>query len=148
MVLFPNDYLAIMPAALTDLPNEVIFQILLYVPPSSAPALQQISRRFNDLSQPLLWRHHCRTQYRYWSQEHSIQQKFSDNAAKADWKKIFARRHLIDRTTGHKLDSILASQVGRIEKSESIVGLGYDAKDALLRHLTIEEGAKDVLARR
>ena len=58
------------------------------------------------------------------------------------------RRHVVDRTTSHELDSILTSQVGRIEKSETIVGLGYDAKDALLRHLNVGKDAEDILARR
>lgn len=137
-----------MPITLSDLPNEVLFQILLYVHPSSTAALQQISRRFNNLVQPLLWKHHCRTQFRYWSQGHSIESKFSKSAAEVEWKNVFASRQVIDRITSNKIDSILASQVGRIKKSETIVELGYDAKDALLRHLRVGEAAEDVLARR
>lgn len=137
-----------MPASLTDLPNEVVFQILLQVPPSSAPALQRLSRRFNDLAQQSLWKHHCRTQFRYWSQGNDIQGKLLRNEASADWKGIFKRRHRADRTTSRELDGILAGQCGRIKRSEIIVELGYDAKDTLLRSLSVGEDAGDVLARR
>ena len=135
-------------ATLDDLPNEVIQHILLYVPPASVPALQRVSRRFNDLTQPLLWRYHCRTQFRYWDEKHGIQDKFSGNIAKVDWKKAFSERHNIDRSISQAIDSILSRQTGRIEKFEQIVGFGYDAKDALLRHLNVGDEADDVLARR
>lgn len=137
-----------MPASLTDLPNEVIFQILLHVPPSSTPALQRISRRFNDLAQSFLWKHHCQTQFRYWSQGNDIRDKLFSNEASTDWKQVFKRRHIADRTTSHELDSIIASQLDRIKSSEIIAGLGYDAKDTLLRNLSVGEDAEDVLARR
>lgn len=70
------------------------------------------------------------------------------NAADVDWKGIYSERHLIDRSANHQIDSILASQVGRIEKSTKIIGLGYDAKDTLVRHLGVGDDAEDVLARR
>lgn len=137
-----------MPTGFLDLPNELIFEIFLHVSPSSAPALQQICRRLHDLVQPLLWRHHCRTQFRYWSKQHDIEAKFSDKAANIDWKKIFLERHTTDRNVRHDIDSILASQVGRIQKSERTVGYGYDAKDTLMRDLRVGDEAEDVLARR
>lgn len=136
-----------MPTSLTDLPNEVIFQILLHVPPSSAHTLQHICRRFNDLTQPLLWKYHCRTQFSYWSQGHCIQEKFADKAAKIDWKKIFSDRQIVDQCTNQEINDILTSQQGRIEKSEKIVDLGYDTKDELLRNLHVNDEAPDVLAR-
>ena len=137
-----------MTITLDKLPNEIIFQILLYIPPSSVPALQQVSKQFNDLSQPLLWRYHCNTSFRYWSPEHAIDEKFNGPVAKVDWKKVFAERRQIDRSISREIDSILDSQVGRIEKTSRIVGFGYDAKDTLLRHLSVADDADDVLARR
>lgn len=134
--------------SLASLPNEIIQQILLYIPPSSAPAIQQVSRRFNDLIQPILWRYHCRTQFRYWDRKHNIQEKFADDVAKVDWKKVFATRHSVDRATSRAIDAILSCQVGRVEKFQSIVRFGYDAKDTLLRHLNVGDDAEDVLARR
>ena len=133
---------------LTDLPNEIIFQILTYLPPASVPTLQRVSQRLNELSQPLLWRYYCRTQFKYWSEHHNIQKKFVDDVTKVDWKKVFLERHSVDRTTTTQLNSILSSQTCRIEKAEKIVRYGYDAKDSLVRHLRVEDDAEDVLARR
>jgi len=77
-----------------------------------------------------------------------MQEKFSGPVAKVDWKKVFAERHGIDRTTSQEINSILATQVSRIDKTEKIIGYGYDAKDTLLRHLNVQDDAADVLARR
>ncbi len=55
---------------------------------------------------------------------------------------------MVDRNISHCLDSIIASQVGRIGKAEKIVAFGYDAKDTLLRHMSVPDEAEDVLARR
>ena len=137
-----------MTLTLDKLPNEVIFQILLCIPPSSVPALQQVSKRFSDLSQPLLWRYHCSALFNYWSPEHAIEEKFNGPVAKVNWKKVFAERRQIDRSISREIDSILGSQVGRIEKTSRIVEHGYDAKDTLLRHLSVADDADDVLARR
>ena len=137
-----------MQVSLTHLPNEVILHILFYLPPDCVPALQQVSQRFNDLAQPLLWKYHCRTQFKHWSEEHCMREKLSDNASKVDWKLIFTKRHNIDRAVSRELDSILSSQLGRNEKIQRIACFGYDAKDTLLRHLNIGEEAEDVLARR
>lgn len=140
--------MAVPATSLSDLPNEIIQQILFYIPPSSALATQRISRRFYDLTQPILWRYHCRTQFKYWDQKHNIQAKVADNVAKVDWKDVFSSRHSIDRATSHAIDAILACQISRVEKFQSIVGFGYDAKDTLLRHLNVDDDAEDVLARR
>lgn len=133
---------------LNELPNEVIHQILLHLPPTSAPKVQQVSRQFDESAQPILWRSHCRTHFKYWSAEHEIQQKFSGIVAKVDWKKVFLERHNVDRATTLHLDSIISSQTNRISKSRNIVAYGYDAKDTLLRHLDVGDEAEDVLARR
>ncbi|KAL8912271.1 MAG: hypothetical protein Q9171_002726 [Xanthocarpia ochracea] len=137
-----------MTTVLSDLPIEVLFQIFLCVPPASIPALQQVCRKFNDLSQPLLWRHHCQTQFKYWDPKHDIKAKYAQSAAKVDWKQLFQTRHLADRAISHELENILSSQTGRIELSERILVHGYDAKDTLLRHLNVGDDAEDVLARR
>lgn len=137
-----------MTVLLSDLPTEILFQILLWAPPVSIPTFQQVCRKFNALSQPVLWRHHCRRQFRYWSPEHDIFTKLSQDAAQIDWKHIFRNRHLTDSAISHDLERILSSQRGRIAKSERIIAHGYDAKDTLLRHLNVSDEADDVLARR
>ncbi|KAL6721101.1 hypothetical protein ACLMJK_000201 [Lecanora helva] len=133
---------------LSDLPNEIIYQILLCVPPASVTKVQQVSRQFNELAQPILWRHYCETRYTYWSSEHHIREKLSGAVAKVDWKSIFSERHKVDRMIDRGIDSILETQKGRVKKAESIVTHGYDAKDALLRHMAVGDDADDVLARR
>ncbi|KAL8798516.1 MAG: hypothetical protein Q9182_006605 [Xanthomendoza sp. 2 TL-2023] len=134
--------------SLTALPAEILFQILLCVPPSTIPILQQVCRKFNELSQPLLWRQHCRTQFKYWKPEHDITAKYAQSAAQVDWKQLFQQRHLADGAISREIEDILASQTGRIERSERIIAHGYDAKDTLLRHLNVADEAEDVLARR
>ncbi|KAL8810125.1 MAG: hypothetical protein Q9200_002832 [Gallowayella weberi] len=134
--------------SLTALPPEILFQILLCVPPSTIPILQQVCRKFNQLSQPLLWRQHCRTQFKYWKPEHDIAAKYAQSAAQVDWKHLFQQRHLADGAISRDIEDILSSQTGRIERSERIIAHGYDAKDTLLRHLNVDDDAEDVLARR
>ncbi len=133
---------------LSELPNEIIYQILLYVPPTSVVKVQQVCRQFNDLLQPILWRHHCSTQFTFWNPDHEIREKLSGPVAKVDWKNMFSARHGVDHMTNQELESILKVQKGRVEKTERIVGHGYDVKDALLRHLNVGEDTNDVLARR
>ncbi|KAL9099411.1 MAG: hypothetical protein Q9163_005083 [Psora crenata] len=77
-----------------------------------------------------------------------IQEKFIDEVTKNDWKHIYAERYKIDQEVSSAIDSILAVQVGRINKTKRIVDYGYDAKDTILRHFTIADDAEDVLARR
>ena len=138
----------IMAITLTELPVEILRQIISYIPPTSVPTVQTVSRKFNDLPQPLLWRDHCRTHFEYWSPKHDLQQKLLGSVVETDWKKLFFHRHSIDRSITQDVDGILASQRNRIEKAERIMGHGYDAKDALLQHLNVGDDAEDVLARR
>ncbi|KAI4098489.1 MAG: hypothetical protein L6R37_006476 [Teloschistes peruensis] len=133
---------------LHDLPSEILFQILLGVPPPSVLAIQQVCRKFNDLAQPLLWRSHCRTQFSYWRPEHKIATKLAQKASRVDWKDLFRTRHLADRAISDELEEILSSQTGRIERSEKILAHDYDAKDTLLRNFHINDDCEDVLARR
>jgi F-box protein 21 len=134
--------------SLIDLPNEILFQILIYVPPNLTPAILLTSRRFNDVADPRLWRFHCQTQYRYWSQDHGLKKALLDNSDSVEWKKVFSERYNKDKKISDYIDSIVASQSGRIEKAERIVSFGYDAKDTLLRHINTPDDADDVLARR
>ncbi|KKK12880.1 hypothetical protein AOCH_007190 [Aspergillus ochraceoroseus] len=74
--------------------------------------------------------------------------KLSSPISAVDWKALYISRHLVDCATSQLLDSILTSQAGRIEKFQSVINLGYDAKDTLLRHISIDSAAEDYLARR
>ena len=137
-----------MAITLSELPVEVLHHILSYIPPSSVPTVQTVSRKFNNLPQPLLWREHCFTHFKYWSTDHDLQQKFAGAVDKTDWKTLFSDRYSIDRSISREVDGILATQRNRIEKAENIMAHGYDAKDTLLRHRNVGDDAEDVLARR
>ena len=137
-----------MAITLSELPTEVLHHIISYIPPSSVPTFQTVSRKFKDLPQPLLWRDHCCTHFKYWSSEHDIQQKLAGAFVGTDWKKLFSDRYSVNRAITRDVDRILATQRDRIEKAERIIGYGYDAKDTLLQHLNIGDDAEDVLARR
>ena len=133
---------------LDELPIEVLQQIISYISPSSLPTIQTVSRKFNDLPQPLLWRDHCCTHFKHWKSEHNLQSRLSGTIDESDWKKLFSDRYSIDRAITRDIDGILASQRNRTEKAERIMGHGYDAKDTLIRHINVADDVEDVLARR
>ena len=138
-----------MPAAgFLGLPNEVLQQILLHVPTTSLAACRRLSRRLRDLVTQVVWRHHCASDFHYWSLRHRIRDKFLEDVGGVDWEKLYQGRYEADKAISRYLDDILARQVGRTQKFERIVEYGYDAKDTLLRHLQVHDEADDVLARR
>ena len=134
--------------ALGDLPQEILYQVFTHIPPVEIPKLELVCNKFNGICGPLLWRECCRLQYQYWSTDHRIEEKFSQLAVEHNWKHIYAERHRIDRDVSRQIDSILASQLGRLDKTRRIIEHGYDAKDILLTHLNTEIDVEDVLARR
>ena len=77
-----------------------------------------------------------------------MEESFKENVEKLDWKRIFEERYIIDRSVDRKVDSIISSQVGRMEKFQQVLSYGYAAKDALLRHMNTNDATEDVLARR
>ena len=143
-----NVVLNSMAVTLSELPLEILHQIISYISPSSLPTVQAVSRKYNDLPRPILWRDHCRTHFKYWSPQHDSQQRLSAAVAETDWKELFSDRYSIDRSITRDVDGILGGQQDRIEKAERIMRHGYDAKDALLQHLNVGDDAEDVLARR
>ncbi|TAQ84599.1 hypothetical protein B7494_g7082 [Chlorociboria aeruginascens] len=136
--------------SLIDLPDEVLQHIFYYFSPEDTLLnVDHISKRFNRLSnEPLLWRYHCRVQFRYWDSNHRIRQKFAGNVGDVDWKTLFLYRQQVDLQTTRTLDSILEGQIDRIGKFEEISKFGYDAKDTLLRHCHTSSEADDALARK
>ncbi|KAI9369452.1 Hemimethylated DNA-binding protein YccV like-domain-containing protein [Aspergillus egyptiacus] len=135
--------------SLDDLPEEILHNILWFCHPHGSAALEGTARRFRGVTnEPLLWRHYCLTHFRFWGRVHDIQVKLSSAVSTVDWKALYIARHLVDGATGRLLDSILTSQTGRIEKFRSVVKFGYDAKDTLLRNISISPDTEDYLARR
>ncbi|KAL4901838.1 hypothetical protein BDW74DRAFT_71034 [Aspergillus multicolor] len=124
---------------LRDLPEEILYNILLFCDALDSVAVGSTARRFRGVTnEPLLWRHYCQAHFKFWA----------NTPQTPDWKALYISRYLIDRATTQLLDSILASQTGRIEKFRSIINFGYDAKDTLLRNLLVDSSAEDYLARR
>ena len=135
--------------SLFGLPDEILHCILCYGSPFSSTALEQASSRFRSVTnEPLLWRSYCQSDYKFWDKKHAFWQKSTYPASTVDWKDLYKTRFLIDVTTTILLNSILASQTGRIEKVRRIIGFGYDAKDTLLRHTDADSSKPDYLARR
>ncbi|KAF7715124.1 Uncharacterized protein PECH_007625 [Penicillium ucsense] len=134
--------------SLDHLPEEILHAILCYLHPRSAAVLEQTSRRFKSVtSVPLLWRHYCASHFKSWDRKHDILHKIIAPPSEVDWKALFVLRSQTDRAVTRLLDSILASQTGRIEKFRAVIDFGYDAKDTLVRHSEVESG-EDYLARR
>lgn len=133
-----------------DLPDEVLQHVLYYLSPHDVLArIQRVSKRLNRLgSEPLLWRHHCRAEYKYWDSKHSMRRTYIGNVGDVDWQTIFVHRRKIDRETTRTLNSIIGGQTNRIQKFKAIADFGYDAKDSLLYHCHADEATEDVLARR
>ena len=137
------------PMNLCDLPSEVVHQILLLIQPTSLPKLELVSKRFSEFAnQPLLWQHHCRDQFMYWNAARNMKEKFAGNVADTDWKELYSERYKIDRNVTLGINSLLATQTGRIQTSAEIVGFGHEAKDTLISHCNTGDDADDVLARR
>lgn len=135
--------------SLSEFPEEILYNILLFCSASDTVVVGSAARRFWGVTnEPLLWRQYCRTQFKYWAQRHGMPAKLSSPVSSVDWKALYISRHLVDRTTGQLLDSILTSQTGRIEKFQSITRFGYDAKDTLLRNIFVDSCTEDYLARR
>ena len=136
-------------AFLDNLADEIIQNILYYLPIDSLYEVLQASRRLNRIAnEPSLWRDYCRADFRYWDEDHEIRGRFTAGVSSTHWKELYLYRRRTDIKTTRLLNDILLRQPDRIKKFQAIAELGYDAKDTLLQHLHVEDNAEDVLARR
>jgi len=144
------DHIQPPPDFLGRLPDEVVQHILLYCTPSHIiKHIQLVCKRFDRLSSdPLLWRHHCKVEFKYWDVKHQIRKKFRGDANVEQWRNLYAYRIRTHKITTRLLDSIIADQVDRISKYKQIADIGYDAKDTLLLHCHSLSTEDDYLARR
>lgn len=134
--------------ALTDLPDEILRCICFFVDWDDALSIQATCRRLVDVvTEPLLWKYHCRRTFKHWAASHHLSTKLGD-ATFWQWKQLFKERYEAEAKTRSALARIIASQTGRIQKIEDIVSLGYDAKDVLLREYARAMDFDDGLARR
>ncbi|EEY23624.1 F-box domain-containing protein [Verticillium alfalfae VaMs.102] len=135
---------------LEEIPDEIIHHILSYVSPeNNLLSVQLLSRRLNTIAnEPLLWRQHCRTSFKYWGPDHDFQAKLDGKVSDVDWKGLFLVRKATNARISNLFDGILATKLGRVRRFEQICLLGYDAKDFLLEQCHTIDTADDVLARR
>ena len=129
-----------------SLPDEIIQQIVSYLPYQSVIAVEQTCHRIQGLIGPAVWRHLCRTNYQYWAPDRQILAKSARPVGDVDWRSLFIERVKLDREIDSRLHQILSEQHDRTRKVKWIVELGWDAKDALLRH-TKAHDVDDILAR-
>ncbi|KAJ5555468.1 hypothetical protein N7461_003938 [Penicillium sp. DV-2018c] len=134
--------------SLIHLPDEILNSILCYSSPQTCVVLEETNTRFRNVTnEPLLWRHHCESYYKFWDGRHEFPRRLVSPVHLTDWKALFICKYQIDRFVSRLLDDILDSQTGRIEKFRRVINLGYDAKDTLLHHSLVDSG-DDHLARR
>lgn len=138
-----------MTLTLDRLPDEILLSVLCYSPPPSSVALARTARRFRSVTnEPTLWRFYSQAYFNFWHVKHDMPKKLSGPVLLVNWRALYITRHLIDGMVSKLLDSILQTQTGRIEKFRAIIDLGYDAKDTLLRHISVNPEEPDFLARR
>lgn len=117
---------------LTDLPDEVIQNVLFRLDYKTSLALEETCRRFRNVTnEPLLWKSFCRNGWMKWHPRHQFQAKVAGSEF-TGWKALFAERTRSSRETRGLVEAILEHDLNRIPKVERIVELGWDAKDALL----------------
>ncbi|KAH7154861.1 Transglutaminase-like superfamily-domain-containing protein [Dactylonectria estremocensis] len=135
---------------LDHVPDEIIHHLLYYVSPEdNLSSFQLLSHRSNRLAnEPLLWKYHCRSTFRFWNPEHGFLRRLTERASTVDWKRLFILRKTRNVMISHLLDGILETKVGRLMKIEHISRMGYDAKDFLLEQCQADDSVQDVLARR
>ncbi|KAK3305534.1 uncharacterized protein B0T15DRAFT_555780 [Chaetomium strumarium] len=139
-----------MRSSLEDIPDEIIRHILLYLPPEDAfGSFQLVSRRFYHLaSEPLLWKWHCQSSFRYWNPEHRFQEKLQALASSVNWKRLWTLRKRRNDKAARLLNGVISTNVGRLKKVQGICELGFDVKDFLLEQCHVDPSADDFLARR
>ncbi|KAF2738024.1 F-box domain-containing protein [Polyplosphaeria fusca] len=133
-----------------SLPNEILEAIVLHLDPRSLIHVSCTSKQFKKLTidSPIVWRHHCRTEFRFWAPQHNIEAKFAGPLSHVDWRDLFISRLRMKKDVTRLLDGLLQTQHGRIGAINAIAAFGYDAKESLLEECACPDDAEDVLARR
>lgn len=136
--------------SLDQMPDEIIGHLLYYLSPyDNLYNVQLVSHRFYRLAnEPLLWRHHCRSSFKYWNPRHRFYKRAAALAQETDWKELFIFRSARNQQVSALLDEIIRTKVNRVRGFEIIGQIGYDAKDFLLEQCQTSPSAEDGLARR
>lgn len=139
-----------------ELPNEIIEAILSHLPPKSLLSTSKTSKKLHQIANtPLLWRSHCRTQFRYWDPSHGLPASFSSPVNDINWKDKFKDRMILERRVDQSMNTLVNTQTDRLATVERMLAMSedfndytYDIKEALLRHCAAPEESEDHLARR
>ncbi|KAE9984302.1 hypothetical protein EG327_005063 [Venturia inaequalis] len=139
-----------------DLPTEIIEAILSHLPPKSLVTTSKTSKKLHQVANtPLLWRAHCRTQFRFWDPSHGLPSNFTSPLNDISWKTKFKDRMNLERRVDQSMDILVNSQTDRLPTMQRMLAMSddfaeytYDVKEALLRHCAAPEEREDHLARR
>jgi F-box protein 21 len=134
---------------LSALPDEIIKQVLYYLPPERLIQGPELTcRRLHRLSNdPLLWRYHCLHGFEFWSSEHDFPRKLQLPVTQVDWRELFRLRKIRELRAAQLLNGLLTSRKGHVGVIEKATALGYDVKDFLLEQCQIQDTAEDALSR-
>lgn len=134
---------------LTDLPDETIQTVFLHLSLQDLVACQSSCKSLALLSRNvLLWKQQCQTEYRFWHPRHNFGSLLRKPAVDVDWEQLLRTRKNSDLLVRKTLEGVLATSHRRLENIRTVVDLGDDAREALLKELTLAEDAEDVLARK
>lgn len=132
------------------LPDEIITRILHSVEPDDIlDNVEQSCGRFKRLSlDPLLWKHHCLSSFKYFSQEHRIQQSVQRPVMGVDWRGLYKLRRKRNALALRLLDKLANSYETDYTELNRIIAFDYDVKDLLIQQSQVPHKAGDGLSRR
>lgn len=133
-----------------NLPDELLEAIVYNLPPQANISFGATCKRCNKITyEPLVWRRHCIETWRYWNQDHNLEEKLGRAPAQMHWRQLYNLRWRTDREAMRLFDELLLTQQYRLQRMEKISSMGYDIKDLMLRLLNeTPDDAEDILARR
>lgn len=117
---------------LSSLPDELISAILQCLDARSVTRFAQTSKRFTDIAtEAVLWQKLCLQDWRFWDAQHDFHTKQRDRTY-PEWRALYTTHDEAHKRTIHELQSIIADPLGRLNRAQTILNHGYDAKDALV----------------
>ncbi|TKA27896.1 hypothetical protein B0A50_03961 [Salinomyces thailandicus] len=133
-----------------SLPDELLEAIIFHLPPIDTLAFAATCRRSGKIAhEPLVWRRHCISEYRYWQPRHENKEKLRLPPTQTKWRQLFNERKRTDTEAMTIFEELLETQQARYERMEKIAAMGYDVKDLMLSIVDeTPDEAEDVLARR
>lgn len=133
---------------LIDLPEEVIQCILTHLPARAVVCLEQTCRRFTAITnEPLLWKSYCQDDFRWWDKRHNFRCKVRDLEF-VGWKGLYTERYKSSTLCKVAIQELIDESIGRLDRIQTVLDAGYDAKDTLLEIFRNASRSPDYLAQR